>query len=55
MTVPPPEHVALLALLFKQAEAAGWGIANGASFEAYPGLEDAAADYIQALVDQMTD
>ena len=51
---PDPAWLPLLADLFKQAEAAGWGIANGASFEAFPGLEAAAADYIQTLLDQVT-
>ena len=44
---------ALLAQLFKKAEEAGWGVANGASFEAFPGLEDAAADHIESLLDNM--
>jgi len=55
MTSPPPSYLLLLADLFKQAEAAGWGIASGASFEAFPGLEDAAADYIQSLLDRGAD
>lgn len=54
MTTPPPHYLLILADLFKQAENAGWGIADGASFEAFPGLEDAAADYIQTLLDQVT-
>ena len=52
---PDPAWLPLLADLFKQAENAGWGIAKGASFEAFPGLEDAATDYIQSLVDKMGD
>lgn len=41
-----------LTWLFKKAEEAGWGIADGPSFEAFPGLEDGAADYMQQLMDQ---
>ncbi|GAA1543511.1 hypothetical protein [Nocardioides humi] len=39
-----------LTFLFKQADKAGYGYANGPNFEAIPGLEDAAADFIEALV-----
>ena len=40
----------LLTFLFKQADKAGFGYANGSSFEAIPGLEDAAADFIEGLL-----
>lgn len=43
-------HLSILADLFRLADQAGYGIASGTSFEAYPGLEDAAADYIEALL-----
>lgn len=39
-------HDGLLKFLFREAEKAGFGLACGTSFEAIPGLEDAAADYI---------
>ncbi|MBM0128060.1 hypothetical protein [Pimelobacter simplex] len=39
-----------LTFLFKQAAEAGFGFANGPTFEAIPGLEDAAADFIDALM-----
>lgn len=40
----------LLAAIFKETERAGFGIAKGASFEAFPGCEDAAADFMKYLV-----
>lgn len=42
-----------LTWLFRKAEKAGWGIANGPNFEAFPGLEDAAADYMQDVMDRL--
>ncbi|WP_156161679.1 hypothetical protein [Nocardia vulneris] len=39
-----------LAWLFHETEKAGFGIADGASFEAFPGCEDAAADYMEGLL-----
>lgn len=47
----PFNPISALAWIFRMAEDAGWGIANGPSFEAFPGLEDAAADYIEALLE----
>ena len=47
------DPLAVLADLFRKAEEAGWGIANGTSFEAFPGLEDAAADFIESLVEPL--
>lgn len=49
--VPDDRDLLALAVIFRCAEEAGWGISNGASFEAFPGLEDAAADYIEAALD----
>lgn len=43
----------LLTFLFKRAAEAGYGFADGATFEAMPGLEDAAADFIQNLLDEL--
>lgn len=42
-----------LTFLFKQADKAGFGYANGPNFEAIPGLEDAAADFMQEIVDDL--
>lgn len=43
-----------LAVMFRMAEEAGYGICTssdtGTLFEAYPGMEDAAADYLQTLL-----
>lgn len=45
-----PSHADLLRLaaLFAEAAEAGYGVYDGATFEAYPGMYDAAADFIQA-------
>jgi hypothetical protein len=43
-------HDGLLTFLFKEADKAGFGYANGPNFEAIPGLEDAAADFIEGLM-----
>ncbi len=40
----------LLRFLFREAEKAGFGFADGPRFEAIPGLEDAAADFIEDLL-----
>lgn len=51
------EHLrnALLAVLFERAAEAGYGFARpGPSFEAIPGLEDAAADFIEGLLYELT-
>lgn len=48
--VPDERDLAALAVIFRCCEQAGWGIADGPSFEAFPGCEDAAADYIEAAV-----
>lgn len=36
-----------LAALFHEAQEAGFGIAHGATFEAFPGLEIGAADFLE--------
>lgn len=46
-------RVAMLTNLFAKADKAGYGIANGPNFEAYPGLENAAADYIESLMEEL--
>lgn len=45
--VPTAEQALLLLLIFEEAAQAGYGFADGLSFHAIPGLEDAAADYIR--------
>lgn len=49
----PVGWTAALAEIFAKTEAAGYGIADGASFEAFPGMEDAAADYIESLTEEL--
>jgi hypothetical protein len=39
-----------LAAAFAAAAEAGFGVYDGTTFEAYPGLEAAAADHIEALL-----
>lgn len=52
MTAPTPIEFRIeLARLFQLADAAGYGIARGDAFEAFPGLEHAAADYIESLLE----
>ncbi|MGD8214046.1 hypothetical protein [Aestuariimicrobium sp. Y1814] len=50
-TPSPPAIQGLLVWVFQQADKAGFGIADGTSFEAFPGCEDAAADFIEKLLD----
>lgn len=54
MTTPvPPAWRLWLASIFAQVEQEGYGIALGDSFEAYPGMEDAAADRIEHLTQEV--
>lgn len=46
----PFTRTRFLTWLFREAERAGWGIADGPSFEAFPGLEHAATDYMEDLL-----
>lgn len=49
----PAAWLVVLAGLFAKAEAAGYGIADGPNFEAFPGMESAAADYIESLTEEL--
>lgn len=50
MTTPIPNAWRLwLADLFARVADEGYGIAHGANFHAFPGMEDAAADRIEQL------
>lgn len=51
--VPSESDLVALAVIFRCCEQAGWGIADGPNFEAFPGCEDAAADYIEAALDRL--
>lgn len=51
--MPPIQFRGPLVWLLKEAEKAGWGIANGTSFEAFPGCEDAAADFMEDLLNKL--
>lgn len=50
MTVIPYAWRLRLAAAFAQADQEGYGIAQGERFDAYPGMEDAAADRIEQIV-----
>lgn len=47
MHQPTTPERQFLAALFAEADRAGFGVADGCTFEAYPGQEDAAADFIE--------
>lgn len=54
MAAPIPNaYRLLLSRIFAQAEQEGYGIARGAGFEAFPGMEDAAADRIEQLSEEV--
>ncbi len=42
-----------LAALFIETDEAGYGVFDGTTFEAYPGMEDAAADFIEARLNTL--
>ena len=45
---PTPVEQLLLAVLFAECAEAGYGIYENGRFEAYPGMYDAAADFIES-------
>lgn len=42
-----------LAALFYEADEAGFGIANGTSFEAFPGLESGAVEFMARRITEL--
>jgi hypothetical protein len=47
------QKIIWLSELFRRTEAAGFGIAKDDTFEAFPGCEDAAADYIESIISEV--